>query len=507
MIPRTIRLLQLVVLAAALSAAFAVPAGAATPQVSPSYYHSCALEASGTVKCFGYNDSGQAAGGASAASYVSPTTIDVGGKAISVGAGYDHSCAVLESGAVKCWGANGYGQLGNGTDTDSPTPVTVSLGTKAVSLAATTYSTCAIVQGGDVACWGYGGYGQLGNGSSSDQWVPVYANLSGHRAVSIATGYDKTCAVVEDGGVWCWGDNQYNDISSLPDDDILTPTQVNFGAPAQSVAADYEHLCALLVGGAVKCVGANYDGQLGDGTTDSSTTPVTVNLGEPAVKVAAAWYHSCAQLQSGTVKCWGDNEYGQISPDTGTANYLTPFVYDAGGPIGEIFANAGVTCAALTTGELKCSGYYVPYYMNPSASDDNQYAPLLIAGVNLTPLPPAPKTIAGTIAKPKWKLKRSKSKVTASATLTVSASGMDATHCVGDLQVSVPALASDGGTGKKSTAPTFALKFANGACTATAKRTIPLRVAKKGARLKVYLKSAPLLTASAVTSTTKLPKK
>ncbi|MFT4049225.1 MAG: hypothetical protein QM648_05225, partial [Solirubrobacterales bacterium] len=150
--------------------------------------------------------------------------------------------------------------------------------------------------------------------------------------------------------------------------------------------------------------------------------------------------------------------------------------------------------------------YYVPGYLGGTPTDWYQRGAGLIPDVDLSiPAPPPPSTIAGTIVKPKWKLTRKGAKITASATLAVTASGMDATHCAGFLQVSVPAT-NGTGTGKVATAPTFALAFSNGACTAKAKRTIPLRVAKKGAKLKVYLKGAPLLTAASVTSTTKLPK-
>lgn len=507
-IARTVQLALLAVAATFLLAA--APAGAVTPTASVGYYHTCVLEGSGTVKCVGANWSGQSTGSI-VSQTVQPTAVDLGASAIDVTAGGDFSCAVLEGGTVKCWGDGLYGALGNGDDSNSVTPVTVDLGAAAVAAEANYYSTCALMQDGSVKCWGRGIEGGIGNGSLSNQWTPVNADLSGHQAISLSADYEATCVVVEDGGVWCWGNNNMSNIANPGDLTISTPTEIDLGAPAQAVSISYDHTCALMAGGVVKCWGNNAYGQLGDGTTIDAplSSPVTVDLGEPATKVAVGWYHSCAQLQSGAAKCWGGNQYGQVSPDQLTAQSESPIDYDAGGSMREIFAGDGATCATLTTGAFVCSGYYVSYYMDPNPIDEDHFGPLLLSGIDMSPpAPPAPSTIAGEIAKPSWKVTRKGTGITASATLSVTGSGMDAERCVGALQVSVPANSSGsgGGTGKVRSAPTFALSFADGKCTAKAKRTIPLRVAKKGVRLKVYLKNAPLMTAASVTTTTKLPK-
>jgi alpha-tubulin suppressor-like RCC1 family protein len=476
--------------------------------VSVGYYHSCAVEASGTVKCFGYNEFGESGGSnLGNGQFAPPTAINLGGKAVSVAASDYASCAVLEGGAAKCWGAGDDGQLGDGLSTDSATPVNVALGAPARAVAQSAISFCALLENGGVQCWGGGGGGGVGTGDPADHPTPVSVDIGNHRAVSIVGGYSKICVVTDDGQLWCWGSNGYDEISESAGSTVYTATQIDLGgASAKAAAADYEHICIVTATGTVKCWGANYYGQLGDGTTDPQpvSTPVTVNLGEPAVAITVGWYHSCAQLQSGAVKCWGYNDYGQLGADSGLHQSELPIDYAAhSAPIRTITAGSGATCVALTTGALECTGYYVPYYMNAAATDSDQFGPLLISGVDMTPAPDGPSPIAGKIEKPKWKLTRKGSKITAKSTLVVTATGMDATHCVGDLQVSVPASSSGG---KSASAPTFALKFANGKCTAAAKRTIPLRVAKKGAKLKVYLKNAKLLTASPVTSTTKLPK-
>ncbi|MFT4048497.1 MAG: hypothetical protein QM648_01510, partial [Solirubrobacterales bacterium] len=357
--PRFTRPALLMVLALTACTCFATSAGAATPQVVPGYYHGCALEASGTVKCFGYNTYGESAGNTNDA-YAAPSTIDLGGKAISVSANGYSSCAVLESGVVKCWGYNGYGVLGDGTTNDSPTPVTVNLTGAAIAVAVSYYSVCAVMQDGGVKCWGYGGYGGLGNGSTADQLIPVSADLGGHTATSITAGYSKTCVLVEGGQAMCWGDNYGQDIDDSAGSYVSTPTVLDdTGGTVTQVAGDYEHVCILLAGGTVKCRGYGGYSQLGNGTYDNSTTWVSVPLTEAATSVTVGWYHSCAQLQSGAVKCWGYNDYGQISSDTSVEYYTEPQDYDAGGTIRSVHVGAGATCVIMVSGDLNCSGYNV----------------------------------------------------------------------------------------------------------------------------------------------------
>ena len=114
----------------------AAPAGAVTPQIQAGGDHTCAVENTGTVKCFGRNDFGQlgvSANSGTANPTPTPTTVDLGGaKAVQVAGGALHTCVLLEGGTVKCFGQNVYGQLGNTTNSGNtnpnPTPTTVDLG-------------------------------------------------------------------------------------------------------------------------------------------------------------------------------------------------------------------------------------------------------------------------------------------------------------------------------------------------------------------------------------------
>ena len=163
-------------------------------EVSAGYYHTCAILVNGSLKCMGYNFYGQIGIG-STTTQKSPQTVNLGtGRtAVSVSSGRDHTCAVLDNGSLKCWGRNYYGELGIGGTTgygvQYTTPQTVDLGTgrTAVSVSLGQRHTCAVLDDGSLKCWGYNGYGQLGIGSTTQQTTPQTVDLgTGRTAVSVS---------------------------------------------------------------------------------------------------------------------------------------------------------------------------------------------------------------------------------------------------------------------------------------------------------------------------------
>jgi alpha-tubulin suppressor-like RCC1 family protein len=178
--------------------------------------HTCALTAGGGVKCWGFNSQGQIGNGTinDALSAVDATGMTTGVAAIT--AAYDHSCALTTVGGIKCWGNNGWGQLGTGDTTDHRTAVDVA-GIASGAVAVTAGGsvewvggshTCALVVGGGVKCWGANEFGQLGNGNTANAYAPVDVAGLIAGATTVSAGTNHTCAVTTGGAVKCWGSNR-----------------------------------------------------------------------------------------------------------------------------------------------------------------------------------------------------------------------------------------------------------------------------------------------------------
>lgn len=278
--------------------------------LSAGQLHTCAVTG-GTVRCWGYN-AGGAPGNGTLVDGWSPNPVPGVTDATGVASGLNHSCALISGGTVRCWGYNSSGELGDG----GATYYTVS-GVQVVGLSAATAvaagsnHTCALLDTGTVTCWGLNADGQLGNGSTTSSKVPdAVPGLSGVTAISAAD--TDTCALLIDGTVSCWGSNYRGVLSNGSGSYSSTPVAKAGISGATSISADSNHMCAVVAGGAVRCWGDNFNGQLGDGTTDSSAAPVTVIGMDDAVQVVTGYNSSCALRRNGTAVCWGSDQYGQL---------------------------------------------------------------------------------------------------------------------------------------------------------------------------------------------------
>lgn len=279
-------------------------------------------------------------------------------RAVAVTAGFAHTCALLADGAVKCWGANEHGQLGDGTTQDRHAPVDAALPGPASAVGAGYVHTCAAVSG-NVYCWGDNTVGELGDLSRTDTSHPglvpgisgatALAGGGGENAGTPRTYYGHTCALTG-GAVWCWGADESGQLGdgafqvSRP-----APAAVSgLASGATAVACGDRHTCAV-VAGAVQCWGADAAGQLGDGGSQNQSAPRQA-IAAGALAVAAGSAHSCAVVGpagSEALQCWGDNSSGQVAAGVNTpAVQRTPLQPGLGNfhPTG-VSAGSAHTCA------------------------------------------------------------------------------------------------------------------------------------------------------------------
>ena len=315
--------------------------------------HTCAL-AHGEVRCWGRNGSGQLGNGTNFDSSIPVTTAGIE-NALALAAGGDSSCALLSDGTARCWGLNDVGQLGNGTTATSLTPVTVT-GITAVGLANGFRHACAVLANGGVRCWGGNTAGQLGNGTLAGSTTAIV--VSGiTSAIAIATGGNHSCAVLSTGGVKCWGDNTAGQLGNGTFVPSPAPVTVTGISDAVAITAGFDHSCALIAGGALQCWGRGLEGQLGNGGTTNSSTPVTVpgNIGR-VVAISGGASHTCAVIEGGTMKCWGRDANGQLGNTAIVGNFPSPV--SVVGVLTAVTIATGFehSCALLLDGNTLCWG-------------------------------------------------------------------------------------------------------------------------------------------------------
>ena len=233
-------------------------------------------------------------------------------SAISAGGDLD------SAGAIYCWGGNGGGELGDGTNTSSLIPVAVDTtqlpaGTVFTQPTASVFHTCALTAVGGAYCWGSNGWGELGDNSTAGSTRPVAVYTAGALAGKnitqiVASGEFDTCALDSAAAAFCWGNNDF--------------------------------------------------GQLGIGSTTSSSVPAPVNTGgvlagKTLTRLAAGQgFHTCALDSAGAAYCWGS---------IGTANARVPEAVNTGG--------AGQEWTTENDGTIQINGKCLDIYRESNANN------------------------------------------------------------------------------------------------------------------------------------------
>jgi alpha-tubulin suppressor-like RCC1 family protein len=294
--------------------------------VEAGMFHTCSLDNTGAVKCWGVAGLGRIGDG-STSDKLAPVQVTglAAGAAIEIGSGGTVSCALSSVAKLRCWGDNTHGEVGDGTMTPRPTPTNVvDLGNTVLDVSVGASHACALVSGGFVRCWGDNGSGQLGDGTQMDQPRPVL--VTGLSNVSrIAAGESHTCAILKTGEVYCWGDNSSGQLGATTTGTFsATPVKLAGVTGPTAISAGGAHTCALTSSGQIQCWGANDSGQLGDNTMMGRPAPMPVSGITDGTTLSCGHAHTCARTQSGT-RCWGNNEFGQLGDGT-TMNRLTPVI-------------------------------------------------------------------------------------------------------------------------------------------------------------------------------------
>jgi alpha-tubulin suppressor-like RCC1 family protein len=311
--------------------------------------------------------------------------IDTDGPIAQVAIGGNHICVRYRDGAVRCWGDNDEGQLGYAHTNPIASPPAelsdVPIGASAINICAGGSHTCAVLEDGTLRCWGMNLGGQLGYGHTenvgdnefpADEPFPV--EMGGDvRDLSCSSGY--SCAVVEGGGVRCWGVDVSGRLGyGVPGNvgDNETPAEagfVNVGGGAESVAVGDTGACAVLTGGAVRCWGTTASlgipgssEPIGDDEDPAVVDPVDV--GGDVRSLSHGVNSACALLQNGDLTCWGNGATGHLGygSEDDVGDNETPAEAGTvmmGGPV-EALSSGGHTrhhtCARLAAGEVRCWG-------------------------------------------------------------------------------------------------------------------------------------------------------
>lgn len=331
--------------------------------------------------------------------------------------GDQHSCALMMTGNVRCWGSGEHGALGYGNtnnigDDEFPSSAgDVDVGGEVVQITAGTNHTCALLANGHVRCWGEG-YGTLGYGNTDaigDDETPASAGDVdvGGDVAQIAAGSSHTCALLVNGKVRCWGARGYEgqlgygNTNAIGDDETpASAGDINVGGDVVQIAAGGDHTCALLANGKVRCWGDSSYGQLGYALDDNTIGAMPrigdneppasagdVPIVENVAQIAAGQYHTCAVLADGHLRCWGGLTIGdpskylnvpfeglvtKVFAGAGNTCWLLPthtaYCYaafsqipfmgdiDAGGAVEQVALSFNHACFLLTTGQVRCSG-------------------------------------------------------------------------------------------------------------------------------------------------------
>ena len=318
--------------------------------------NTCALQADGTVFCWGLSDL-PPPGSDQRTREFEPVEFEGWDAPTFIQTRNANTCVITGGTDVECTGGNNSGQVGNGTFIEVPTPTVVGGGlTNVVELDLGIGETSCARNSEGVFCWGSNRSGQLGDGlaahgetcgelpstydcsSTPVQVAVLTGGIPTAEAVQVDVGGEHACAVDSDGNLWCWGNNDAGQLGTGNNVGTNLPIQIDGVTNVAEVACGGAHTCVRFTDGSVQCWGANFEGQVGDGeevgshdrctigggSEDCILSPVDVTLPAPALHLSASFANSCAILQNNRVFCWGENFARQLGTAMSRERSSTP---------------------------------------------------------------------------------------------------------------------------------------------------------------------------------------
>ena len=316
--------------------------GESVLSLSAGHYHTLALTSYGNVYAWGLNDNGQLGDGTLTSSQtpkrISFDRLASGESVIALSAGMNDSFALTSTGNVYSWGFNGYGQLGNGTNTFEAIPSTpkrisfvgLASGESVIAISAGGVHALALTSSSHVYSWGYNNFGQLGDGTENENSTPKGALIgdldSGESVVAIAAEECQSFAITSSGRMYSWGADCNDQLGDKQQSNVLIPKKISLGGLDSgelivSISPGNSHTAIFTSYGNVYAWGRNNNGQLGDGTTNNNMSPKRVSFsgldsGDSVVAISSGHYDTLALTSAGYVYACGGNQAGQLGDGT-----------------------------------------------------------------------------------------------------------------------------------------------------------------------------------------------
>jgi hypothetical protein len=286
--------------------------------VAVGYNHACAISQTGSVSCWGDNSKGQLGDGTTSFRSQPIAVVGLAGKVTQLALTYQSSCALLETGAVQCWGGNSQGELGVGVAakvTQSSTPQNAVLLNNITfkQLVAGRQHLCGITNNDTVACWGWNDFGQLGFDDTNPRYNPTVVTRAGTGIIHVAAGYGHTC-IAHANDTYCWGDNTKGQLGNGTTNSSSSPVLVTNLSGVTDLSLGKEHSCAVIASQASYCWGSRQVGQTAQSVdaTLLDKQPIIIADASDKHSMSAGDFHTCRVGDGGIVKCWGLNDLGQL---------------------------------------------------------------------------------------------------------------------------------------------------------------------------------------------------